>query len=70
MINLLYILKLDGKHSFLFCNNYMDKTVMSFRDKWKAIDNEESAYVFLLAYMIPEDFHTIWVNKLRQTFLF
>ena len=48
----------------------MDKTVMSFRDKWKAIDIEESAYVFLLAYMIPEDFHTIWFNKLRQTFLF
>ena len=66
MINLLYIyiyiVDFDGKRSFFFCDNSMDENVVSFRDKWKAIDVEESAYVFS-AYMIPEDFRTDLFSK-------
>ena len=37
---------------------------MYFRDRWTAINDEGSAYVFA-AYLIPEDFYENWFQKLR-----
>lgn len=59
-----FLQKNNGKQTFILCDVQDENITIAVGDRWEAVDEEESAYVFS-AYLIPEDFHTDWFTKLK-----